>query len=315
MRARLLPIVAAFLAPAAAFILLASPTGAAQPTPPTPVVRGPADENHATAGWNRAGTILYVAFTRRDPDTGRTTAHLRSIRRDGSFRSMKLNLRGQGEAGGFFHGRRVLYSETKGGDLDLRVYDIPTGRRTTLTDVNTRKHEWLATRSGPYLLFNRDDAATRVVLRDVRDGTETLLAHSRNASAFAGQVSGNWAVWMDCTPDCDVYKRDIAAGTTAVVPKPAADPGLVQYDPSVTGDGTVYLVRSGDQPCESTVELVRYAASDPPEGTVIAQLPTGRFTTGTYARRTPGGAVDIFFARGSCATFTHDIFKLRYPPP
>jgi hypothetical protein len=313
MRARHLPIVAASLA--AALILPASPSGAAPPTPPTPVVRGPADENHATAGWNRAATIQYVAFTRRDPDTGRTSAHLRTIRRDGSFRSVRLNLRGHGEAGGFFHGHRVLYSETRGGDLDLRVYDIPSGRRTTPAGVNTRKHEWLATRSGPYLLFNRDDAATRVVLRDVRDGTETLLARSQDALAFAGQVSGNWAVWVDCAPDCDVYKRDIAAGTTAVVPKPVANPALDQYDPSVTRDGTVYLVRSGGQPCESTVELVRYAASDPPEGTVIAQLPPMRFTTGTYARRNPGGSIDLFFARGSCTTFRHDIYKLRYPPP
>jgi hypothetical protein len=281
---------------------------------PIAVVRGPADENHATAAWNRAGTVEYVAFTRRDPDTDRRSAILRLIRSDGSVRSVRLNTRGDGDVGGFFHSRRVLYSESRGGDYDLRVYDITTGRRSAPTSVNTRKSEWLATRSGPYLLFNRDNgAANRVVLHDLRDGTETRLARSQDQDAFAGQVSGNWAVWTDCAAVCDVYRRDIAAGTTSILPRPAGEPEASQYEPSVAPDGTVYLVRNTGGACTSTVELVRFAASDPAEGTVIAQLPPGRFTTGTYARQNPGGSVDLFFARGSCDTFRHNVFKLRSP--
>jgi hypothetical protein len=281
---------------------------------PSPVVRGPSDENHATAGWNRAGTIEYVAFTRRDPGTDRRSAILRLIRSDGSFRSVQLNTRRDGDVGGIFHSRRVLYSERAGGDHDLWVYDILTGRRSSLTGVNTRRSEWLATRSGPYVLFNRDNgSANRVILHDLRNSSEKILARSPDQNAFAGQVSGNWAVWTDCAAVCDVYKHDIAAGTTTIVPRPDADPAVRQYEPSVTRDGTVYLVRSGEETCDSTVELVRFGSSDSPEGMVIGQVGAGRFTTGTYARRNPGGSVDLFFARGSCDTFRHDVFKLRVP--
>jgi hypothetical protein len=174
--------------------------------------------------------------------------------------------------------------------------------------------------SGHYLLFNRDDrdeSPTRVVLHDLTSSAETVLARSASADewVYSGQVRGNWAVWTMCTPVCDAYKRDIAGDATTVMPKPASDPALSQYDASVTADGTVYLVRSGAEPCASTVEFVRFGSSDPAEGTVIAPLPNGRFTTMTYARRNGDGSTDLFFARGSCTSYKSDIFRLREPSP
>ena len=290
--------------------LLTAVAGHAAPAAPTPVVTGPDDENRVTAGWSRGGTREYVAFTRRILRTDRRNALLRVIRPNGAFRTMRLNLR-----------RRVLYVESHGGSSDLRVYDIPTGRRSVPAGVNTAKHEWLPTRSGRSLLFNRDDRGgpgTRVVLRDVATGVETVLDRSAvfDSWVYAGQVSGRWAVWTRCADTCDVYKRDLASGVTDVVPKPGGDPGVRQYDGSVTADGTVYVARhAGSGACEAVIELVRFAADDPPEGTVIAQFDPGRFTTLTYARRNPGRTVDLFFPRATCSTFEHDAFKVRVPPP
>jgi hypothetical protein len=302
--------------------LLVALPGAATAPAPTPVIIGRADETHGTAGWNRTGTMEYVAFSRKDPATGRTNAFLRTIRRDGSFTTVKLNPRGDGDVGGIFYGRRIVYAQTHNGSYDLRVLDIPTGRRWAPRGVNTAKHEWLPSRSGAYLLFNRDDregSTTRVVLRDVTQtsSAETLLSSSGSADeyVYAGQVRGKWAVWTKCTPVCDVYKRDILGGVTTVVGKPTSDPPLSQYDASVTGDGTVYAVRSGADPCNSTVEFIRFGSSDPIDGTAIAQLVSGKFTTMTYARRNRNGTTDIFFSRGSCTTYKSDIFKLRDPAP
>jgi hypothetical protein len=301
-------------------LLATLPAGAAL-LKPTAVIRSAADENHATAGWSRDGTVEYVAFSRRDPQTGRTNAFLRKIRSTGAYTTVKLNAVGEGDVGGIFQGRRVVYAQTKRGSYDLRIFDIPTSRRWAPSGVNTTKDEWLPTRSGRYLLFNRDNrdgSKTRVVLRDLKTSTaaETVLASSSSADewVYAGQVRGSWAVWTKCTPICDAYKRDLAAGVTIMVPKPGSDPPLNQYDASVTADGTVYAVRSGAEACGSTVAFVRFGPSDPAEGTVIAELASGRFTTMTHARGNQDGSVDLFFARGSCTTFKSDIFKLNDPP-
>jgi hypothetical protein len=124
-------------------------------------VTGPDDENHMTAGWSGGGTREYVAFTRRILRTDRRNALLRIIRPNGAFTTIRLNLSREGDVGGFYHRRRVLYVESHEGSSDLRVYDIPTRRRSVPTGVNTAKHEWLPTRSGRYLLFNRDDRGDR----------------------------------------------------------------------------------------------------------------------------------------------------------
>lgn len=282
---------------------------------PVPVVRSSADEDHGTAGWNRAGTIQFVAFSRKDPKTDRSNAFLRVIAKDGSFTTVKLNRAAEGDVGGFFHKRRVLYAELHKGSYDLRTYNIQTRRRWAPRDVNTHKHEWLPTRSGPYLLFNRDDRSgprTRVVLRNLKtnDGGRVLARRgSWDRWLVAGQVSGDWAVWSACSEVCNVFKHNIGQGLTIMIPRPS-DPLISQYDASVTADGVVYFVRSHARACDSKVEFVRFGASDPPTGTVISELPLERFTTGMYARRNPDRSVDLFFARGSCSTFRSDVFKL-----
>ena len=284
---------------------------------PTPVVRSQADEDHVTAGWNRAGTVQYVAFNRRDPVSGRTNAYLRRVGA-GRPAQITLNRSGEGDVGGFFYGRRVLYSQRLGvSSLDLWIYDIFTGRRWPIRSVNTSRNESLASRSGNFLLFNRDDrfaGKTRVVLQDIRGGpssTTVLAVSDPDSYVYAGQVNGNWAVWTVCELVCDVYKRDIAAGLTTIMPKAASTPEFNQYDASVSRDGTVYLVRSDGDGCNSSaIEIMRFGSLDPPEGALVARLQAQRFTTLTYAREHPAGDVDLFFARGACSNLRHDAFKI-----
>jgi hypothetical protein len=303
-------------------VTVGAPSASAALVAEVPVVVSSADEIHATAGWNHRNTVEYVAFTRKDPRTGRQQALVRKIRRDGSRTTMRLNWSGDADVGGFFFGPRVLYAQAPAdGDWDLRVFNLATGVRRIPRGVNTNRNEWLPTRSHRYLLFNRDDGedgtVTRVVLRDVKASRnpETVLARTTTADdfAYAGQVRGNWAVWTVCNPVCDVYKRDIAARLTTQIPRPISDPVRSQYDASVTADGTVYLVRSGGEPCASTIEIVRYRASDPSEGTAIAEIQPSRFTTLTYARSNPDASTDIFFSRGSCSSFKSDIYKVTDP--
>lgn len=305
-----------------AVVALGLPSRASALVSEIPVVVGNKDEVHATAGWNQQGTVEYVAFTRKNLTTGWDQAFVRTIRGDGSTSTIRVNRTGTADVGGMFYGPRLLYAQARAdGDWDIRVLNLRDRTRHALRGVNTRRNEHLPTRSGRHLLFNRDDGesgfVTRIVLRDLKASAdaETVLARTTGLDdfAYAGQVRRNWAVWTKCDPVCEVYRRDIAAGIITKLPKPAADPPLYQYDASLGADGTVYLVRSSDAPCDGSVELIRYSSADPSEGTHIAQIAPSRFTTLTYARPNPDGSTDIFYSRGSCSTFRSNIYKVTEP--
>jgi hypothetical protein len=81
----------------------------------------------------------------------------------------------------------------------------------------------------------------------------------------------------------------------------------------VTADGTVYLAR-GLNGCGEFTEIVRYGASDPAEGSVVAELPFERRDLAlTYARANDDGSTDVFYDRYNCATGKSDIFKAHDP--
>jgi hypothetical protein len=305
----------------AIFVGLVQPGEAAALALESAVIKGKKDEVHGTGAWSADGKREYVAFTRRNLDTGWEQAYLRT-RWSGGSDTVRVNKSGTADIGGFF-GKRLLFAQAAGeGDWDIWVFNPATEKRYRLNKASTGKDEALPTRSGRYLLFNRNDGEngfrTSVVLRDLRasENAEIVLAKTTtpDAFAYAGQVRGNWAVWTVCDPTCGVYTRDIAGQVTAEVPKPADDPEVFQFDASVTKDGVVYLMRPTGDTCAAPSELVRYGDSDPPEGTVVAEVPAGRFTTLTYTRFNPGGTVDIFYSRGSCSTFHSDIYRVRDTP-
>jgi hypothetical protein len=119
-------------------------------------------------------------------------------------------------------------------------------------------------------------------------------------------VNGNYAVWYRCAPSCNVFLRDIAAGTTSRIPNPQ---GRQRYSPSVAGDGTVYFVQSG-RGCGTSVRLVRHPLGGP--STVIASLAPGRDSFHTHVEDDGGGS-SFYFERIRCSNGAADIFRVVDP--
>jgi hypothetical protein len=221
--------------------------------------------------------------------------------------------RTQGFSGGF-EGETFVYQEIRGRQSNLQFYDVGDGGRSAPpAGVNTRRWEWHPTVSGDWLLFGRTDTAARVdlvLLRNLATGETRRLGRlrwGRRTIAEPGQVSGNYAVWYRCTPACDVFLYDIAAGTTTRIPNPGR---RQQYDPSVTSDGTVYFVRSG-RGCGASVRLVRHRLGGPSK--VLAPVGAGRDSFHTYALENDDGTTSLFFDRVRCSTLAFDVLKLIDP--
>ncbi|HXV33617.1 MAG TPA: hypothetical protein VD769_06375 [Gaiellaceae bacterium] len=254
-----------------------------------------------------AGTVAWSQATRRSP---RWTLY---VQRAGEQRVRVNRARTHGFSGGF-EGETFVYQEVRGSRSELVLYDLSGGGRSAPpAGVNTRQWEWHPTISGDWLLFGRQSSATRadlVLLRNLVTGqTRRLgrLAWGRRTLAEPGQVAGNYAVWFRCTPLCDVFLHDIAAGTTTRIPNPNR---RQQYDPAVTSDGTVYFMRSG-RGCGTSVRLVRH----PLGGTsrVLASLGAGRDSSHTYALENDDGTTTVLFDRVRCTTRARDIFKVVDP--
>ena len=233
---------------------------------------------------------------------------------DGAGPRVRVNAaRTDGYSGGFA-GDKLVYQEVRGRQSTLRLFDVDSHSRSNPTGVNTRHWEWHPTMSGSHILFGRRNFATRtdrVILRDRAAGTTLVLDRLPRAGgrrvAEAGQVNGNYAVWYRCTPVCNVFLHDIAAGTTTRIPNPQ---GRQQYDPSVAGDGNVYFVRSG-RGCGTSVRLVRHPLGGP--STVIASLAAGRDSFHTYVEDDGDGSASLYYERIRCSNGASDIFRVVDP--
>jgi hypothetical protein len=221
--------------------------------------------------------------------------------------------RTHGFSGGF-EGETFVYQEVRGRQSNLVFYDLAGGGRSAPpAGVNTRQWEWHPTISGDWLLFGRQSFAARadlVLLRNLVTGENrrlSRLAWGRRTLAEPGQVSGNYAVWFRCTPLCNVFLYDIAAGSTAKIPNPSR---RQQYDPSVTDDGTVYFLRSG-RGCGNSVRLVRHPLGGPSR--VLASLGAGRDSGHTYALENDDGTTTVLFDRVRCSNGARDILKVVDP--
>ena len=256
-----------------------------------------ADAEHVA--WSQAGR--------------RSTSWTLSVQQSGEPRVRVNRQRTNGFSGGF-EGETFVYQETRGWRSNLVFYDLGGGGRSAPpTGVNTRQWEWHPTISGDSLLFGRQSWAARadfVLLRNLVTGENRQLGRLRwgkRTIAEPGQVTGNYAVWYRCTPACDAFLYDIAAGTTTRIPNPDR---RQQYDPSVTSDGTVYFLRSR-RGCGNSVRLVRRPLGGPSR--VLAALGAGRDSSHTYALENANGTTTVFFDRVRCSTNARDVFKLIDP--
>jgi hypothetical protein len=205
-------------------------------------------------------------------------------------------------------------------DGDIALFDLSTRTELDVPDgVNTGAFEYSASISGPHLMFVRvrRDRNT-VVLFDMPAGTSTVLYSKSNTdrrffNLYVGQVNGNYAAWnqdtysvqADALVDADVFFHDIAGATTARLANPE---GTVQYGPSVSADGTVYLGRSGFG-CGLDVKLVQRTLDG--TETILYAFPDGRDFASSYAN--DDGATHVYFDRGRCRDDPPNQDILRVP--
>ena len=237
--------------------------------------------------------------------------------RVGANAPVKLNLGGQGQAGGVDY-PTVVYQRILNGQSNLYLYDLSDDTRpSTPPGVNTGKWEYLPSISGDWLLFGRDDnrgpsSESSSTTRTPPSNGNSPWSRGPAIPVWPGQVNGNWAVYTRCTRvGCNVILYDIAGNTKTTLPKPSS---REQYSPSVTSTGTVYLVRSG-RACGANARIVRYGPADPATGTVLAQLPNRRDAGFASVRENPDGSVDFFYSRFNCRTTALDVYKLNDPAP
>jgi Tol biopolymer transport system component len=108
-------------------------------------------------------------------------------------------------------------------------------------------------------------------------------------------------------PRCDVWLYDIAAGTRTRLTNQA---GRHHYYPAVTGDGTVYFVRSRSG-CGASVQLMRRS---PAEATVLlASFPARREAAQTSAVENDDGSTTFVYDRYHCRTSAWDVLKVVDP--
>jgi hypothetical protein len=240
------------------------------------------------------------------------------IRRTGESRVRVNPLRTDGYSGGF-EGKRFVYQQTRGrGERrtsDLKIFNLARKtRRNPPAGVNTRQWEWHPTISGSWLLFGRRSWAARadfVILRSLVTGRSIVLDRlrwSRRGFAEPGQINGRYAVWYRCAPRCNVFRYDIATRAKSMIPNPSR---RHQYDPSVTDDGTVYFVTSGNG-CGLSVRLERRPPAGPTK--TLTSLRPGWDSSHTFALETSNGTTDFFFERVQCRTpAAQDVLKVIDP--
>jgi hypothetical protein len=265
-----------------------------------------------------------LAFTRsRTGDPNRHDAWAR----EGAAAAFKLNAAGQAWTGGIDY-PIVSYQQIAGGQSDVFFYDLVTDFRST-PPVNTAKWEWRPSVSGTaddyHLLFGRDNTnnpTQRVVLHhhsDLGAHDSTLLAEVTRASHYLqpDQLNGDFATFTKCTPNCNVYRRDVLAETTTRLAKPVSNRPRQQYAGAVTPGGVVFLVRSGPR-CGEKVKIIRYDIdnpSDPTYGSLQVALPSGFDIVTAFARDNGDGSVTLVYDRVNCGTGRFDVYKLEVPAP
>jgi Tol biopolymer transport system component len=238
----------------------------------------------------------------------------------------KVNARNTyGWAGGI-DGTRLVYQQVKKGNSDIRFFDLVTRRRTNAPQgVNSKRWEWAPSISGDWLMFGRGvvfgSSTQMVVLRNLVTGEQRVLDSLRSRTGFtqAGQVNGNYAVWMKCAgrSTCNVYRYDITTATTTIMPAT----GQQLYGPSVSPSGAVFYGRSGSG-CGERAELVKTTLDG--VTTVLYSFSSGQDFVITYTTQVvsvpppPFTTNRIYFDRIICSSRRYDIYSIddaeRLPP-
>lgn len=244
--------------------------------------------------------------------------HFDAYVKQGSAAS-KINVRGQGFAGGFDAGNFV-YQSLYQGRSNIRLYDVGGARHLANfgAKVNTDRWEWRPTISGDHLLFSRfnQDATRitdRVLLYDTANDTIITLDKQQPGKPrflIAGQVNGNSAVWetqVAATRIVNVRLYRITQQDTQILPLPR---GKLQYAPSVSDAGDVVYVRSSRGCGRAVVIRMRTAGG---ADSVLTAVPSGFDVFKTYTVDEAGGGLTVYYDVFRCATGGIDIYKVSVP--
>lgn len=269
-------------------------------------------------GYDSVGGHAYLSWTQYV--SGRSDAW---YRRDGGGR-IRLNTNGLGWSWGMDPAiTTIAYQQAVRGNSNIKLYDWSTFQRSSPGSLVNTPHFWEyePSISGQWLLFGRLNRQTRPARRRLylynTVSTERRLLDSfdgglRRGTILVGQVNGDWAVWSKVSnrgSNWSVFRYRISTETTERIPRPA---GRYDYAPSVTDDGTVYFVRSGNA-CGKLVRLRSYDIHGVAQ--VLYSSPDGRDIGKTFAAPQPDGSTDIYFDSWRCSARVSNgnIYRVNIP--
>lgn len=287
-------------------LALATAMGAASAAPaPTPIpVKDEPDvvEDAPTSqgpwfGWSRdpAG----------DPE------HVDFFVQRGTRARVKVNAAGtQGFQGGFA-GHSVFYVQ-KRGDRPLQVfrYDLETGHRAALPPaVNGEGHGHLrgdVTVGGPWLLFSgytNGGNNTIVLYNRVTRERRMISKVYYDTTTNAGQVNGRYATYVatdpldiGSDPPSSVVLYDIKTDDFVVLDGPGGG-DVIQHDPAVSSDGTVYyFVTDVEDDGPFTSELTRVPPGGSPEVVTTVTSEDRPLPGQTFVKDRPDGSRVVYFS-------------------
>lgn len=268
-----------------------------------------------------AASVEWFAWTQRPfAHPGRANVFVEPTPIDGAGR-FRVNLAGTRAWTGGIDGHTLVYQRIKNGQSGIRLFDLNSHADTGDADLNTRQWEWHPTISsgstGRWVLFGRQNLGTgvqRVLATNLATGvTRTLGQVDRfRHAAIPGQVNGDLATWTLCKPRCNVRFVDLSidpAAAPTILPRPTDV--THQYASSVTADGTVYFVESGDG-CGKAVRIDRY---DPGTGTTtpVRSLRSGRDIFFSYISDEAAGN-HVYYDRVVCSTGRWNIYEIVETP-
>lgn len=255
-------------------------------------------------GVSDGGYFAWTRNSRRYP--GRFNVFLKTP----SGRVVKVNARGTEAFLGGISGGTLAYQQNKGRGSDIRLFDLKTLRhKRTPRGVNTRKgNEYLPSISGRHLLFGRrlrHNGWARLILFDLRDRTQRVLAKPGRGYLQPGQVNGSYVTWLS-----PPYGRRHALYWYNTSTR---EKGYVfdrqAWAPSVSSSGTIYYETTG-RGCGIRPKLRRRRIFDGATRT-IARLPEGVDMFHTHVYVDTDGIQKLLHERSRCNSprFGSDVYE------
>jgi hypothetical protein len=232
----------------------------------------------------------------------------------------RVNPKGTTAWTGGIDGDILVYQRVTNNRSNIRLFDLVSKTDISAAAVNTRQWEWHPTISTDsnteqWVLFGRQNLGTgvqRVLATNLDTGQTRSLGRVNRFRyvAIPGQVNGDWATWTVCRPRCNVRFIDLSDPSSTPVPIPKPSSVTHQYASSITADGTVYFVRSGNG-CGKAVRIVRY---DPVNHRVpVSSLPDGRDIFFSYISDEPVGN-HVYYDRVICSSGRWNIYRIVETP-